>query len=650
MDPNKQFQMTANPDGRRPGSMKQLVHNFKHNFLTREIEIVPGLKHNQYEVVKRTYFYLYNQFESGPTDDDGNPKYFYDLMTHRNDQMSKSVNLGTKDVYIKAETENAYLKSWLLRREFMGYAKTTGFGVKLNEISDDIPVFGTFVWKKIKDENGNIDVANVELINLMNDPAVKNLRDGMVIERHLLCQYDLLSKKVWDQDEVQRLINSGKSVHRINFLSTDGQQMQSAFNFVDEYTPYYEVYEMWGEIPEDMYKAYKRNQIETETGVYQAPDPTSSNRTVYVMAIVAGVDDGNTEHVLYIQETDRENFPYKEVHSRRRKGRWLGVGNYELCFPLIEKANELTNRFYQGLRIGSIHVYQTRDNLAVHNVYDDMKDGDITTSKSEITAIPTEIRAFSQYVDELKRIEDQADRLCNSYEIVSGESLPSGTPYKLGSQQLSSANKTFEYIREKMGLFIEDVFNVWMLPSFAQSLTKEHILDLTDSIDDLEIYNTGRRKLFQYDALKRYILMNSAMPTADIMDLVGTFVKDQLAKGPKQVKVELNYYLNLKYSIKVVVTGENDAKATNLETLTNIFQNIVANPVVLQDERLMKILNIIMEQAGVSPLDINSINQRPTNPALNPAFQGGDGMAKIKQLSTGATVPAAKVPQAVPAQ
>lgn len=644
-----QYQMTADNNGKKPACMRDLVVNFKRNFLTRDVEIAPGLKHNQYEVIKRSYFYLYNEFESGPTDDDGNPKYFYDLMTHRNDQSSKSINLGTKDVYIKAETENAYLKSWLLRREFMGYAKTTGFGMKLNEISDDLPVFGTFVWKKVKNEDGATDVVNVELLNLMNDPAVKSLADGMVIERHFLTQSDMRGKKVWDQAGVEGLIRAGKTVHRVNFLSDNGQAQQAAFNFVDEYTPYYEVFEVWGEIPEDLYRAYKRNQAEEESGIYQAPSPTSSNNSVYVMAIVAGVDDGKTEHVLYIQETDRKNFPYKEVHSRRRKGRWLGVGNYELCFPLIEKANELTNRFYQGLRIGSLHLYQSRDNTAVKNVLDDLKDGDVITSKSAIDPIATEIRAFTQYVDELKRIEEHADKLCNSYEIVSGESLPSGTPYKLGSMQLGSANKLFEYVREKMGLFIEDVFNEWLLPSFAQTLTREHILDLVDSADDLDLYNTGRRKLYQYDALKRYILQNNEMPSVETMDLLGTFVKDQLAKGPKQIMVERNYYLNLKYSIKVVVTGENDAKATNLETLTNIFQNISANPVILQDERLMKILNMIMEQAGVSPLDINAVNQRPTNPALNPAFQGGDGMAKLKQLSTGARVPAAKVPQEVAA-
>lgn len=645
---------SSNPNnGGMPTTLAGVVSTFKRNFLNNNIEIVPGLTYNQYDVIKRTYFYMHNQFESGPTDDEGNPKYFYDLMTNRNDQATKNLNIGTKDVYIKAETENAYLKSWLLRREFMGFAKTTGFGKKLNDISDMLPQMGTFVWKKVKNEDDQVDVAEVDLINLMNDPTVKYLKDGTVIERHILTQSQIKEKDKWDQGEVQKLIRSGHTVKRVNFLSESGYQNHLNFNIVDEYTPYYEIYEMWGEIPKYLYKKYETNKtievsysdeyepVETisSTYTYDASDP-DANDSVYVMAIVAGVDDGQTECVMYCKEVDRSLFPYREVHMRRRKGCWLGVSNYQLCFPLIEKANELTNRFYQGLRIGSLHLYQSRDNTAVKNVLNDLRDGDLITSRSAIEPIATEIRAFTQYVDELTRIENQADKLCNSFEIVSGDTLPSGTPFKLGSQQLASANKLFEYIRENMGLFIEEVFNDWILPGFADSLTEEHILDLVDGIDDMEVYNTARRKIFQWEALKRYVLENNEMPSEEQMNLIASFAGDQIAKAPKQVSLQKGYYQNLKYGIKVVTTGENDPKAGNLETLTNIFQNLAANPVILQDPRLMKILMMIMESAGVSPLDLNLINQAPTNPSLNPANQGGDGSARLKQINSGARVPA----------
>lgn len=636
------YLMTANPkNGFRPTTLVDLVTNFKTNFLTREIEIVPGLTFNQYETIKSVYFAVHNQFESGPTDELGETKYYYDLITDRNDQATKNINLNTKDVYIKAEGGGSFLKSWLLRREFMGYAKTSGFGMKLNDLADDLPDFGTVVWKKIKTPEGKVDTAQVELINIMNDPAVKNLKDGILIERHLLCQSDLYDYKSWDQEGIKKLVEGAQTVSRKAYL--DIQQTSSANNFnnIDEVTPFYELFELWGEIPKALYEKYKTTgkkrrdplqvsnagPISTDTAIKEY-----GNESVYVMAVVGGISDGNPESVLFCKEVDRSLFPYKEVHYRRRKGRWLGVGNYEQCFPLIEKANEITNRFFASLRIALLHLYQTRDKTHVKNVMSDLLDGDVVISKSELTVIPTEIRGFTQYKDEIERIEKKADRLCNSFEVVTGENMPAGTPFKLGSQQLKSATKLFEYIQENMGLFIEQVFNEWLLPDFASSLTEEHILELMDDMDDIEIYYNAKRKLFQYDVLKRYILEHNEFPDASQLQLVGSLVKDQIKKGPKQIAIEKGYYLDQKYSIKTVITSENDAKKENLDTVAALTQVAMANPQGLQDPRLMKLVNFVLESSGFSPLEINAVNETPTNESLNPANQGGGGVERSSQM------------------
>lgn len=664
MEYNTTYQSNTN-NLSKPQSLAGLVRSFKKNFLERSIEIVPGLNHNQYEVVKRVYFYIHNQFESGPFDDNGDPKYFYDLITHRNDQATKNIQLDTKDVYIQSETQGSYMKSWLLRREYSHYAKSTAWGKKLNTLADDLPDFGTVVWKKVK-HSGKTDISQVELINIMNDPAVDCLKDGMMMERHFLTQSDMRSMKSWNQDKVEDLIKSGKTTPKTAFLDNSGATGTSiAGTQIDESTPYYEMYEVWGEIPYTLYEKYKtggikrpetvsylkkpEKQSESSYGIRTSPhykqdampkettgaksggssvaveSYSKNNDSVYVMAIVGGVRDGGFECVPFCKEVDREQFPYKEVHYRRRKGRWLGVGNYEQCFPLIEKANEVTNRFFASLRIALLHLYQTRDQLHVKNVMTDLLDGDVVVSKSELTAIPTEIRGANEYKIEMNSIETLADKLCNSYEIVSGADLPSGTPFKLGAQQLKSATKLFEYVQQNMGLFIEEVFNQWMLKDFAKSLTKEHILDLLDDADDIQVYYTAKRKMFQYQVMKQYILEHSEFPDPEQLKLVGELVKDQVSKGPKQVKVEQDAYANIEYTIKVVVTGENDAKKEHVETLSTAFQTIAANPAGLQDPRLMKIFNLLLEQTGYSPLEINAINEAPVNESLNPANQGGGG-------------------------
>lgn len=672
---NTTYQSNTN-NLQKPTTLAGFVRSYKKNFLERNIEIVPGLTHNQYEVVKRVYFYMHHQFESGPFDDNGDPKYFYDLVTHRNDQATKNIQLDTKDVYIQSETEGSYIKSWLLRREYAYYARTTEWGEKLNTMADDLPDFGTVVWKKVK-HGGRTDVKQVELINIINDPSADCLDDGLMMERHFLTQSDMRKMKSWNQEKVEDLIRSGKTSQKTAFLdNSTTDNVRPVSTQVDDTTPYYEMYEVWGEIPRTLYDQYKTGGIkrpkspssvqkpekpsESSYGIRTSPhykqDTTpgshynkdnstlavdnylNNNDTVYVMAIVGGVQTGGFECVPFCQEVDREKFPYKEVHYRRRKGRWLGVGNYEQCFALIEKANELTNRFFASLRIALMHLYQTRDKMHVKNVMTDLLDGDVVVSKSELTIIPTEIRGANEYKLEMNNIETLADKYCNSYEIVSGADLPSGTPFKLGAQQLKSATKLFDFVMQNEGLFIEEVFNEWMLEDFSKSLTKEHILDLLDDADDIQIYYNAKRKLYQYAVLKEYIMQYSEYPTVEQLQLVGELTKDQVAKGPKQVRVLENSYKDYIYTIKVVVTGENDAKKEHIETLSTTAQTIAANPAALQDPRFMKILDLVLEQTGYSPLEITAINEAPTNPLLNPANQGGGGAERSMGKTPGSPV------------
>ena len=171
----------------------------------------------------------------------------------------------------------------------------------------------------------------------------------------------------------------------------------------------------------------------------------------------------------------------------------------------------------------------------------------------------------------------------------------------------------------------------------------EHILDILDDVEDMEIYYTAKRKLFQYDVMKRYILAHNQMPSLEEIQTIGALVQDQIAKAPKQVRVEKNYYTDLTYSIKMVITGENDSKKENLETLSDVYQISAANPASLQDPRLIKILNLILEETGFSPLQINAVNQTPTNPLLNPANQGGASAAQRGPTGGGGPTPPSTV-------
>ncbi len=598
-------------DGSIRFTLGGLVQNYKKNFLSKSIKIVDGLEFNQYDTLRRIYLYSHGVFESGDTDDQGNPKFFYDLVTHRADQAKKNIDLDTKDVYIKSEGgEMNMLRSWLLRKEFMGYAKETHFGEKLNDMSDDLPVWGTVVWKKIDDEEV---VHQVELINLMNDPGVKHLKDSsLTIERHIMTAEEMYEMKSWNKEAVEAIIAKGRHVSPQSFMTVNGA-VNAFANVIDEVTPTYEVYEVWGMLPENVFDKE------------DVPNPDPKKRR-YGMGLVGNIEEGSREAKLFVKPTTKDQFPYKSVHMRRKKGRYLGYGYTEALFSLTEKANELTNRFYQGLRIGAMHLYQTRNKGFIRNVLSDLEDGDIIETPNELTPIPTEIRAFQQYQQELNNIERQADKICNSFESVTGENMPSGTPFRLGAQQMTSATKLFDRVKQDEGLFVEYAFNEWILPRWAEKINMEHTLELLGDVDDLQQYYAICDRIKQWNFIKNYIIAESEFPSPEELQTVMAVGPGDYDSNPKPITVEKDFYRDQKYSLKVVTTGENEAKKANLESMFGLAQTIIANPAALQDDRVMKLVQKITESSGaLSPIDINLISRQPTNPQLNPANQGGGG-------------------------
>lgn len=600
--------------GKAPGNFQGLITNFKNNFLTRSVEILPGLSFNQYETLKRIYFSLHREFMSGPTDDLGNTKHFYDLLTDRNQQVSKNIHLDTKDILIKAENQYSYLKSWVLRKEFTAFAKDSGFGTKLNELAVDLPNFGTVVWKKIK-EKDRVRPVSVSLLNLMNDPLVEKLSDGPVFERLLVTSADIEKMKMFRKEEVETLLKKHSTISYSPFISHSSTQPSNALNSVDTITDYYELWEFWGMIPLSMFAMYCPKDY-SEAYVRKNP-----NKPIYVTAIASTEYDNC---VLFMEESKKELFPYDEDHFRRVKGRWMGLGNYELCFPEQAKANELSHRFFNATRISLSHFFQKRGTVPTKNITTDLVDGDILSVDTEITAIPTELRGAAEYRQLMQEIEARVDRKVNSLEIVTGENSPSGTPWKLGQQQQINAKKLFDEIRENEGLFIERIVNEWLIPDFKKQITQEHILELLGDQEDLEIYYSTITKILQYDYIKKFIMDETDFPTIEQVQLVGELAKEQITKSIKKIFVKDGYFdQDDTYNLKVITTGENENSDARVETLTTLFQTLSTNPASLQDPRLMKILNLILEEKGFSPLQINPINAAQPNPSLNPANQGG---------------------------
>jgi len=538
------------------------IENEVDSYLNKEVELSDGVKFSQAKLVKRISLFQNQVFKGGKLDSQRNYKYYSDIITPRVDSEVKNIDFDTKDVFIHSEAtladklavilSNLFLKTWLTDNKK---------GEEINDSVENFSAIGNVVWKKIKGGYEELDLKNFFVLN----QTAKTLDDSDVIERHLLTQADLRAKSgVWKN--VNEVI---KGCGNKFFTATkDSQEIETT-------NPFYEIYERNGEVD--------------EKSLFEAQGKEGGDENKYILAkiIVAGLKKGSKEdkYILFAEEIDKK--PYKEAHRGKYEGRWFRKGLYEILFDCQTRANEISNQLARGLEWASKTFYRTSDNLIVQNALTDMRNGDIIKAQ-ELTQVETRMQGLDQLVADWNRNIEIANSLANSYEVVTGESLPSNTPFRLGSMMNQNANKLFDFLREKLALAMEGLFNDWILPDMMKELRCEKILEPTGDQKYLDEY-------YKVVAKSWYIKNLLVMPphsTGQGEELVNLKV-EEMKNSENRIEIEKGFWEGFKPRAKVVITGESVNLMAELETLFSFIQ-LEEDPV-----RRSALIELAMGKKGV---------------------------------------------------
>ena len=623
--------LTAEPgqlnktNGMQGKGLGELLFEARRNFLDYEVEIVEGLNFNHYELLKTFNYYLNSRFETGDQNDDGSERFFHNIISHRCSQTTKNIDLDTKDMYLKSKGEKGYAASIILRAVMQKWMRETNFADLLNLLAERLPQMGAVVWKRCMRSSEEEHypetsfIEDVSLLELIFDPSVKRLKDSqLVAQRVLMGVQDVMRKAkdgVWDMDACKAVIaaQSG-NVRRSKYIQDVSTADIGAFSLTDT-IPTIELYEMHGWVPEtSLPEAFLK-----ELGI--KPDEADSLEYHYIKAILdVPLSEGNkmTNSILYIEELEPDDFPFLDcLLPTRLTNRWLPRSITEALMALQVRMNELVNRFFQALRSGSLHIFQSRGSGPVNNLLQDAQDGDVIITRHPIEPVAMELRAFNQYQTEITNIERQADLIANTMDIVTGEALPTNTPYRLGAQLSASAAKVTELVREQCGIFLSQVFNAWILPDLIESIDEDDIIEIAGSAEELKFIDEAIRKAKVYDAVKTYVLSSNYLPKKEELDLVEKAISEEISSAKdKKLRIDgkfIKKYLNdqMEYQLVFDVTGENTNKKVEDEMLGNLFQIVASNPAVLQDENARSLFRTIAENSGVSPITLSALNKAP---------------------------------------
>jgi len=293
------------------------------------------------------------------------------------------------------------------------------------------------------------------------------------------------------------------------------------------------------------------------------------------------------------------------------------------------RRNEMGNQKADSMRVTSKTIFQTRDKNIDGNVLTDILNGDIVTADQPLTQIDTTERNLGAYAQEEQNIIKDTRDLTNAQEILTGESLPSRTPFRLGVLQLEQASKLFAFIKQNVSMFLEEVFNEWIIPRFEKSIDKDFVFETYDQ-KTIKAVLEGDVNRRLNEAIKKEVLVIGKFRPQEEVDILKTALMADADK-PQFVEILKGYFKDFQKTLYIDLSGEQHNTAQEVETMTNMLQLLAQNPQITQDPQLRDFLLGIAEKTGVDPTIV------PSTPTQQPALN--------QTAPLGGTTPLAQNPQ-----
>lgn len=536
-----------------------------------------GYYFNQGNAISLIDLYYNSIFEDNQKDKLGQRKMFLNVGKFRSEVSSKQIDFGTKDFKF---TPDDYADPWtaiFMQKDFHEYAKDTWLAELINTAVEAFPKYGTVVLKKVGRE-----MKFVPLQVLKNEQTAESLNVATyVIEEHAdMYLWELQDMKSWN---------------------TDGIDLK--------YGECMTVYERYGYVPLSYLKKLKEEPV-------LAGDENRFVDSVIIMGWTKGqqknVKDG--VHIFYANECYER--PYREAHWSKQHGRWLGLGVMEDLIENQRAKNIIVNLIRRSLHWSSKRVLQSAStDVAAKNLVRDVPDGAILDvgANGQITEVNLSARTNSDFNAFLNEWEHNSDQKAFTYEVSTGESMPSGTPFRLGVVLQGATNSFFKGKQERLGQLFKHATIDFLVPRFVQDMAnKEKVLTMFSGETGFEVLKKAAKDLVRAEASRITLLSGKPVDANVLESAVDPFEEAQTLFYTRPS------YKDAKVKFDLTITGEEVDLQTKLTSLETLYQSLAAS----QDPRAEKVLERITALSG-EPLSQFGPPAPPTTavpiqPNLNP--------------------------------
>lgn len=534
-----------------------------------DVEMPGAWKHNLPDTIKMIDLYYNSKFKTGQYDPQGFRKFFYNVVKPACDIATKFIDIDTGNITLHPEMGGNELRIFLMQHRLKQWLKDSNFGKLLNEMTQNLPIYGHLVLKKLKKQWVLVPIQNLRV-----DPSAKSLSAmGSFAELYMMDVHELNAMSGWDKKE----------------LYERGDEDQ------------YLIYDCFEKTPQGWKRTVKGDLwcMKQNGGMVRNVESEINRQAEEWMGSV----------VLFEEEVKDINSRYREIKWEDVPGRWLGRGYVEYLEDNQVARNETENLERKGLALSALKLWQTRDEMVGgQNVLVNAQNGQILKVESEITPISMEERNLAQYKETRQNWDQNTERKTFTSDITTGASLPSRTPLGVANLQSTMASSFFERKREELGIFVKYLLLEDVIPDFKSDTAKEHALIFSTSDEDTEWLDNAICDTMIGEKVADYAYKTGWYPSNEQKQLVRMQVKDKL-RGQKNryLKIPDGFWMNAKYIVDIDITGESMDSGVKAQVLQLALQILGTNPGVTENPVTKSILFKILSMGGINPAELNLV-------------------------------------------
>jgi hypothetical protein len=281
------------------------------------------------------------------------------------------------------------------------------------------------------------------------------------------------------------------------------------------------------------------------------------------------------------------------------------------------RQNELVNLQAKASYWAALRVFQTRDSAINRNLASDVTNGQIMNVDSEITQIDMSDRNLAFFNEETAKWDRNIAELTFQFAPIGHSKIA----IQVAMEQVSTY---FASIQKGIATTVKQMIYEDIMPQFEKDMNVEHALRLVGQ--DLDEFAEMNKNKMVFQEVLRLAVTQGKMCDNQDAEVIGLAMKQMIKQNKEHlVTVIKGYYKNVKYDIDINIKGYSKDTDTQMKIKFAVLQAITTDPTLTQDPVKKKLLASYMEDGGLNPNDIFSVEQKDPQQIAQQGNQGRAG-------------------------